>query len=50
MDNNPQLNEKELHWLIKIQQESWQAEIILSGLIIFTTTSISLSGPPSGFS
>ncbi len=27
-------------WLIKIQQESWQAEIFLSGILIFTLTKI----------
>jgi hypothetical protein len=30
----------EIPWLLKIQQESWQAEIILSVLIIFTLTKI----------
>lgn len=33
-------DQEQVSWLIKIQQESWQAEIILSGLIIFTLTQI----------
>ena len=38
--DSKETNENQLPWVIKIQQESWQAEIILSGLIIFTLIKI----------